>query len=481
MKRLVLAWLFASTFILLPAQNRGDLIGAQPLASLTYPDIQQIYNQNGILEIFSPIEYDVKAYKLVYWTPAATGDSLTFASGLLLVPQGDCDFPLFCYAHGTQYYGQDVSDLQGEYPIGLAFAANGYLTAMPDYLGYGATPISHPHPYVHAATEASATIDMLRATRQWASQQAVRLSEQVFLSGYSQGGHVAMATARTMETDLSSEFSLTAVVPGSGPYDVSATTRDSLLAERPTSAFYLAFVMTSYQYVYGSIWNVPSDILVPPYDQWVPEFFDRENPIPRPLPDTAVRMLRPEVVATVRQDSLHPINLALRDNDVYDWTPQVPMRMYYCEADEQVPYTNALVAQAAFQQNGSTSTIALSAGPELDHVSCAIPTLLFAKGWFDSMRDTCTTRNSTGLLTAAEAGLRLGPNPFGGVLRWNLPEGHGFHQLSLYDTQGRRIRQETLRLNQGSGILSGQALPRGMYFLVWQGPRSWLRAPVWKE
>ena len=477
------AGLILSLFLLssLPAQQPGDLIGAQSRGTFTYPQILNIYTLNGIPEIFSPIEYDVAAYRLVYWTPAATGDSLTFASGLLLVPQGDCAFPLFCYNHGTSYYGEEVSDLKGEFPIGLTFAANGYLTVMPDYLGYGATPVSHPHPYVHAETEASATIDMIRAARQFVGQQNIRLSDKLFLSGYSQGGHVAMAAHRAMETLYPNEFQLTASVPGSGPYDISGTTTDSILAEKRTSAFYLGFVLTSYQYVYGNLWNDPSEVFVPPFDQWIPEYFDRENPIPRALPDTAVRMLRPDWLATVRQDSLHPANLALRDNDLYDWSPQAPVRMYYCEADEQVPYTNALVAQQAFVQNGAPSTIALSAGANLDHVACAVPTLLFAKGWFDSMRDTCQAEVNTHLLSPAAAGLRLGPNPFTQELRWELPAGHAFEQVRAYDSQGRLLWERRLSPGQVAGFIAGESLTPGLYHLVWQGAGAWLRVPIQRQ
>lgn len=462
----------------LQAQERGDLVGAQNRGTFTYTQILNVYNANGIPEIFSPIEYDVKAYRLSYRTPAATGDSLTLASGLLLVPEGDCAFPLFCYNHGTSYYGEEVSDLKGEFPIGLTFAANGYVTVMPDYLGYGATPISHPHPYVHAATEASAVIDMLRAARAFLAFEQVRLSEQLFLSGYSQGGHVAMATHRAMEQDFPEEFALTASVPGSGPYDISATTTDSILAEKPTSSYYLGFVLTSYQYVYGNLWTDPAEVFVPPYDAWIPEYFDRTNPTPRALPDTAVRMLRPDWLAQVRQDSLHPAQVALRANDVYDWTPEAPIRMYYCEADEQVPYQNALVAQAAFVDNGASQTVAISAGETLDHVACAVPTLLFAKGWFDSFRDSCTAALNTGLHTARAAGLQLGPNPFRDAVSWTLPAGHGYTQVTVYDLQGRRCMALSLQPGQLRGHLAGRDLAPGLYQAVWQGPAGRLRVAL---
>jgi hypothetical protein len=39
------------------------------------------------------------------------------------------------------------------------------LSAMPDYIGMGGSPGLHP--YVHAASEATASIDMIRAAREF--------------------------------------------------------------------------------------------------------------------------------------------------------------------------------------------------------------------------------------------------------------------------------------------------------------------------
>ena len=46
----------------------------------------------------------------------------------------------------------------------MIFAAFGYVVCAPDFVGLGDSP--GVHPYVHAKTEASAAIDMLRAARE---------------------------------------------------------------------------------------------------------------------------------------------------------------------------------------------------------------------------------------------------------------------------------------------------------------------------
>ncbi len=76
----------------------------------------------------------------------------------------------------------------------------------------------------------------------------------------------------------------------------------------------------------------------------------------------------------------------LRDNDVYQWVPKSPMRMYYCTLDENVPYENTVVAYNYFKANGATQVDTVNSGA-LYHTPCAEPSLIRAKTWFDGMKD----------------------------------------------------------------------------------------------
>jgi len=467
-----IGYLLAS-MLSLSAQQRGDVASVSLIRSFDQAELATLYDNNGIPRFVSPIEFAVDAYRVVYYTASATGDSLTLASGLMAVPQENCESPLFCYHHGTAYYGNLVSDLELEWQVGVVTAANGYLAVLPDYLGYGATPPPHPHAYLHAESEASASVDLLRAARHWCQEQAVSLNGQLFLAGYSQGGHAAMATHRAIETLHSQEFTVTASAPGSGPYDLSGLTREALLAPAPSISFYLAFTMFSYQYVYGDLWDDPSEAFVAPFDQLLPQFFDRTTPpVAVPFPDTARNMLQPTYLAAVQQDSLHPANLALKANDLYDWIPQAPINMYYCEADEVVPYQNALLAENTFQQNGATNVRASSSGQNLGHEACAVPTFLGTKLWLDSFREACTQVSRSTQGPGSE--IVILPNPSSGsfILKGKPHAPGAPFRVTLSDLQGRAVRrwtepQRTYRVG---------ALSRGIYLITveenetrWQG------------
>ena len=150
-----------------------------------------------------PLTYSVDTYKIVYETTDVDG-SATIASGAFCIPVSpECQgFPIAVYEHGTSLRKVDVpsEDIQETY-IGRIFAAGGYQVVMPDYLGMGESPGLHP--YCHGESEATATLDMIRAVREAQLLGEIPGMEpdngELFLTGYSQGGHAAMATHKYIE------------------------------------------------------------------------------------------------------------------------------------------------------------------------------------------------------------------------------------------------------------------------------------------
>src|SRR5688500_11458839 len=137
------------------------------------------------------VDYDIHLYKIRYKTLDVNMQPDT-ASGLLVVPQvpADTKLPLVLYAHGTTSGPDDVpSNLRGGYEVAMGYAGFGFATIAPDYLGLGDSRGFHP--YLHAETEASASLDMIFAAHEFLENNDPDLDpEFLFLAGYSQGGHV---------------------------------------------------------------------------------------------------------------------------------------------------------------------------------------------------------------------------------------------------------------------------------------------------
>jgi len=469
------------------AQVRGELISETLIEVFDRERIEEVYQEFGLPEVFCPIDYDVELYKIVYRTAAATGDSTTLASGLLTVPVSTtCDFPLSVFNHGTLLYDEELSEGQAssqQHLIGIPFAANGYVSLLPDLLGYGATPVELPHPYLHSASEASAVIDMLRAARTFCQERGTLLNDQLFLLGYSQGGHTTMAAHRELESAHAEEFSVTASAPCSGAYDLSGIARDSMLySDRFSIGLFLAFTLQSYQFVYEDLYGDLSEAIMPPYDDQMLRMLDRampESDLEDSLRSPAYEMFQPLYFEEVVSDEVHPLNVALRANDVYDWVPRAPVRFVYCEGDDRVPFAQTLFTQAHMTGLGATQVTTVSAGAENDHDACTFPAILSSKLWFDTYRIGCSV---AGEAIAEAAAPRLYPNPFRENIQLEYPDGQSasFNRLTVYDLAGRMLLSTPL-VGEKRLEVPANSLAPGAYIFELSGRNGAVRQLMVKQ
>ena len=389
------------------------------------------------------LDYDVKMYKLTYNT--VDTDSLPIiATGAFFIPTNTTctDFPFAVYNHGTTLRKNDVpSNNNPEAIIGKVFSAGGYFVCMPDYIGMGDSPGFHP--YVHAKSEATASVDMIRAAREYLSTTNFVDNNELFLTGYSQGGHACMATTKFIKDEnLQSEFNIIASAPCSGPYDLSGIMADTIISPTPYSnPGYIVYLLASYQLAYGNIFNSWSDVLYPPYDTIVPPFFSGNNTtldmglLNSLIPNQMSLLIRDTCLNNFINDSInknHPWWRALIDNDNYDWLPLKPLRMYYCTADEQIAYTNALNAESTMNNNGALDVQAMNMGNN-DHGGCILPALSSAFNWFQNLRTPCNISSS---INRNLISYDVYPNPFTNELNVQFAEKVN---LSVYTMDGKLL------------------------------------------
>lgn len=410
-------------------------------------------------------DHTIEAHRLIYRTVDPFGQP-TIASGAVVVPVGStCLHALAAYHHGTVLHRQDVpSRISGEMVVGYYLAADDYVAVLPDYLGLGDGP--GPHPYVHAASEATASRDMLRAAREFCAQRNVQLNGQVFLTGYSQGGHACAATHRLLQQEHADEFAVSASAPCSGPYDVSGVQAQVMVSPDPYPApYYLPYVILSYRYVYPWLFGEVSEIIEEPWASLLPPLFQGNNgsgPVDAIMPAAPSEILIDSVLQAFIDDPDHPFRQALRDNDLYDWAPACPTRIIYCEADDHVFYQNSTVAIGAMQANGAPAVSGLSAGAALNHNTCAFPALLNAKLFIDSHRTPCS---GIGMAEAGEARWSVAPNPASD--RVSITRASAAHDARwrLLAADGRAVMQGLLRAGNAAESLQVAHLAPGPYAL----------------
>ena len=136
----------------------------------------------------------------------------------------------------------------------LAFAGQGLLGLLPDYIGFGDP--GRLQPYMSAVAEGRLVLDAIRAARAFLEQSAgVRLPRgrpAVFVSGFSQGGHAIFAAA-DLQRAYAPEVRLTGII-GYGP----TTDLEALFREFPVAAPMAIF---TYSRLYGTARFDPGLIL----------------------------------------------------------------------------------------------------------------------------------------------------------------------------------------------------------------------------
>ncbi|MBX2927067.1 MAG: T9SS type A sorting domain-containing protein [Saprospiraceae bacterium] len=430
-----------------------------------------------VLQYGPLIQNGVRMYKITYATLDVFGQPDT-ASGLLVVPiRPGFTLPLLCYQHGTLDGPNDApSNLQGGYQLAVVFGGLGYVTAAPDLLGIGTSRGFHP--YIHAESTASASLDMLRASKQYASENGLSLNDQLFITGYSQGGFSAMALYKDIQENHGAEFTVTAAAPMSGPYSVSGVMRDAILSD--DVYLYPAYVpntLLSFNYVYG-LYSSTQEYLKEPYATWADNYFNRQitlstlnamliaqltadfgASVPR-------HMLQDSVVAAVIAQPDHPVNLALADNDVHDWTPQSPTRMFYCQADDQVPYRNSVVADSIMNLNGAPNVMAIDVNPAADHGGCVQPATINTALFFGQYQSITMTSSTSGPVLLE--GVQVSPNPAGAFFRVEHAPVDAL--VEVFDNTGRRLRSG--RIQSSAHAVQTSDLARGLYHVRITSPQG---------
>lgn len=397
-----------------PAPRRGDLIGGAPELVASYsPDaLRALASSNEVTQlllqdVLTP-ECGIDVYRFEYRTVDPAGNLIP-VSAALMVPddaatQCQGGRPIVLYAHGTStdkaFNLADLESSNNTESLLMAgmFAAEGYIVIAPNYAGYDRSTLGY-HPYLNGDQQSKDTIDALTAARSAlpvAGAPNTTDGGQLLITGYSQGGYVAMATHRALQA---AGTAVTASAPMSGPYALSAF-GDAIFQGRVTggSPVNLTLLIASYQRAYGDLYATPTDAFEAQYAAGIETLLPSTTSLgdlkaQGKLPDTALFSSTPpdaayaDMTPATEPASLapvfalgfgtdylltndfrlaylqdadshpdggfptlgdglppaapdHPMRVALKTNDQRAWTPTTPMLLCAGNADPAVLYLN---------------------------------------------------------------------------------------------------------------------------------------------
>lgn len=251
MRLLLLSIVLGSGFLCACSSSNQEL---SAIAAVELPEPGQDITSTSI-EVPDSLAAAVRAYQFDYAMTGVTG-AQTAARALLFEPghavKGE-QLPLIVWAHGTTGIANacapslDIASLANTSAMNALLSA-GYAVLAPDYEGFGTSLI---HPYYVRSSHANSVLAAIQAVHKI---HGINLSNEWAIIGHSQGGHVALATARA---EPLVEFPLQAVIvlsPGTdlvplSQYSFAAIDADLALGDIASARERMLFVNVYSAYV----------------------------------------------------------------------------------------------------------------------------------------------------------------------------------------------------------------------------------------
>lgn len=367
-------------------EEKKYFVSVEERSNVSAQTLKALASGFGQPDIAALIQYGVKTYVLTYET-TYQGEPIE-ASGLLMIPVGITEAaPLLSVQHGTTFVKDDAPSVAGGFTGTELFAAAGYISLMPDFIGYGKSE-SVFHPYYDREHSSLAVVDMIKAAKEFLTKEKIAFNEKLFLAGYSEGGYVTLAAAQEIETNPEHKLPLTAVAAGAGGYDLR-----EMLSGLSTNTFYsypsyLAFVLMSYNTTYK--WNKPlTYFFQPAYAQALATYMNGEydgSEINQKLTTDLTKLFNPDFYARLKDPNQElELKKAIEDNTIGGWQTSVPIRLYHGTKDEIIPYQNSEVTLENLKANGATS-VSLTLIPNGTHGSSFMPMIQDFIPWFISLK-----------------------------------------------------------------------------------------------
>lgn len=157
-------------------------------------------------------------FPVAYWSTDPQGDSL-LVSGRVYLPKQRYLNGIMIGCHYT--ITSDIEAPSNMLSMESLFAMKGYAVIMPDYVGYGLSR-DKVHPYLHWRSAAKTAVDLLNCMPELLEYYGYSYPIDVVVTGYSQGGAVALGVTRMLE-ELDSTWIVRKLYAGAGPYDPAGT------------------------------------------------------------------------------------------------------------------------------------------------------------------------------------------------------------------------------------------------------------------
>ena len=351
-----------------------DQLGKEPMdVDPCDPDgYNQVEGKSTLMQMFSPL-MNMLTYANVHqivgtYRSEYKGQPIIL-SGNMYVPKSKQCRGLIMACHYT-YAALSESPSQGP-TLSALLATKGYAVVDADFVGFGVT-YQLVHPYLDKTATARAVADMGRLARPFLEANGYTfLTDNIYIFGYSQGGHAATAVQEFIEShpDYYADLPLTKVFCGGGPYDPKVTY--DIAKETDVIGFPAVVPMFLQGTIYANDLNDPTlelpiteaDFLSAEmmkddrYKLWLNSKAYTMDQVNLLMKDIGCgkfsTILRPEALGGEEYAPNKILFAKLSENATTTYCPKTPMYIFHSTGDDVVAFANAEMLQKAFRERGA--------------------------------------------------------------------------------------------------------------------------------
>lgn len=352
------------------AQSKIEYAFAGELSSM-----KNIISQPPYDSFLKYVNSSFDAYRLIY--PSLINGERIDLSGLILIPKNKETIKdgVFVFSHGTTFSQNVPSNWNHPIHIEALPAMNNYITFLPDYVGYGISSNEVPA-YMNKPVTINNINDFIIEGFDALNDLEIPHSDNVYLVGFSQGGHAALSLTEKNSVAESENYKIGATVSIGGPVDINSNFKHIINQDVFPHSGYITYLLASYSYYYQ--WGSGlSEYLNSPYDSLSTAFKMGTlslQSLNESTTDTAGLLLKESFRTSFLQEpnSYPQIKNDFRKNSLNPFKTRSPIYFIHGSRDNDVPLGDVETLFKGMSAINPDNVLRLSVLEGLDHNSSGL-------------------------------------------------------------------------------------------------------------
>ncbi|WP_299364093.1 alpha/beta fold hydrolase [Winogradskyella sp.] len=332
MKKLLIIGLFLLSQYSI-AQNTAS---SEQLYEFTLEQIEPVIVSNENYQPFAKyVKNGIKAFKLTYKSTMKSEEVLLSGSILFPLNQKNPGIVIFC--HGTQFNQNVSSNWNNPLHIEALPALNGYITFLPDYLGYGISEGQLPA-YFDKTNALKHLEDFITNGLNVLEQQSIQFKNELSIIGFSQGGHLALSFAEKYRKGLFQNTPIHNTISIGGPTDLVQNLQYVLNQKIFAHSAYVPYLVGVHNHNY---WKMStSNLFHNPFSQMVSDFSKGKislEELTKKTPQNIEEFVKPEI-RNPKGKLYRKISRKLNKHSLKPFKTSISLTFVHSRSDEDVPF-----------------------------------------------------------------------------------------------------------------------------------------------